>query len=182
MNPHDVLMPEQSASIVISHVTDGLQRAEKAKLPQVIKDLIAQHHGKSRTRYFYNMACKQSPTGTVDPAPYTYPGPNPQSKEAAILMMADACEAAVKSLAVADEKNITDMVNKIVDSQVTSGVFNESPISFKDITIVKESLIKRLLTFYHTRVSYPEDVRPEAPADDEVETVDTEIESAEQES
>lgn len=182
VNPHDVLMPEQSASIVISHVTDGLQRAEKAKLPQVIKDLIAQHHGKSRTRYFYNMACKQSPTGTVDPGPYTYPGPNPQSKEAAILMMADACEAAVKSLAVADEKNITDMVNKIVDSQVGSGVFNESPISFKDITIVKESLIKRLLTFYHTRVSYPEDVRPEAPADGEVETVDTEIESAEQES
>ncbi len=165
VNPHDVLMPEQSAGIVISHVTDGLQRAEKAKLPEVIKDLIAQHHGKSRTRYFYNMACKQSPTGSVDPSPYTYPGPNPQSKEAAILMMADACEAAVKSLAVPNEKNITDMVNKIVSSQVSDGLFSESPISFKDVATVKESLIKRLLTFYHTRVSYPEDVRPEPVAE-----------------
>ena len=95
-----------------------MERAEHANLPQVIKDLIAQHHGKGVTRYFYSMACKQSATGTVDPAPFTYPGPNPQSREAAILMMADACEAAVKSLPVPNEENITSMVNRIVDSQV----------------------------------------------------------------
>ncbi len=178
VNPHDVLQPEQSASIVISHVTDGLERAEHANLPQVIKDLIAQHHGKGVTRYFYSMACKQSATGTVDPAPFTYPGPNPQSREAAILMMADACEAAVKSLPVPSEENITSMVNRIVDSQVSNGLFNESPISFKDISTVKESLIKRLLTFYHTRVSYPEEVRPEEPqtadadAEQEIESSD----------
>ncbi len=161
VNPHDALMPEQSASIVISHVSDGLQRAEKANLPQVIKDMIAQHHGKGLTRYFYTMACKQSATGNVDAAPYTYPGPNPQSREAAILMMADACEAAVKSLSGPNEENITNMVNKIVESQVLSGMFNESPISFKDIAVVKESLIRRLLTFYHTRVSYPDEIRPD---------------------
>jgi len=159
VNPHDALMPEQSASIVISHVPDGLERAEKAGLPQVIKDLIAQHHGKGITRYFYSMACKQSPDGNVDPAPFTYPGPNPQSREAVILMMADACEAATKSLSVPNEENITNIVNKIIDSQVSSGLFNESPMSFSDISVVKESLIKRLLTFYHTRVSYPDDVQ-----------------------
>jgi hypothetical protein len=179
VNPHDVLQPEQSASIVISHVTDGLERAERANLPQVIKDLIAQHHGKGVTRYFYAMACKASESGTVDPAPFTYPGPNPRSREAAILMMADASEAAVKSLPVPSEENITNMVNRIVDSQVSSGLFNESPISFKDISTVKESLIKRLLTFYHTRVSYPDEVRPEESQDAEV-SADENITAAEE--
>lgn len=169
VNPHDVLQPDQSASIVISHVTDGLQIAEKANLPQVIKDLIAQHHGKSKTRYFYNKALKQSATGNIDTAPYTYPGPNPQTREASILMMADACEAAAKSLTIPDEENITNIVNKIIDSQVSEGLFNESPISFKEINEVKECLIKRLLTFYHTRVSYPDDVKTDdtQPVDDE---------------
>ena len=161
VNPHDVLQPQQSAGIVISHVTDGIKRADKAGLPQVIQDLIAQHHGKGRTRYFYSMALKQSATGNVDPAPYTYPGPNPQTKEAAILMMADSCEAATKSLTVPNEENITNLVTKIIDSQVADGMFSESPISFKDITDVKLCLIKRLLTFYHTRVSYPDDVKVE---------------------
>ena len=159
VNPHDVLTPEQSAMIVISHVTDGLKMADKANLPQVIKDMIAQHHGKGVTRYFYNMACKRSDDGKVDAAPFTYPGPNPQTKEAAILMMADACEAAVKSLAVPNEENIAGMVGKIIDSQQAAGMFSESPIGFKDINVVKETLIKRLLTFYHTRVSYPDDVK-----------------------
>jgi len=167
INPHDVLQPDQSAGIVISHVNDGLKRAEKANLPQVIKDLIVQHHGKSKTRYFYNKALKQSESGEVDVEKYTYPGPNPQSKEAAILMMADACEAATKSLSEPTEENITNLVSKIIDGQVKDGLFNDSPISFKDVGVVKETLIKRLLTFYHTRVSYPEDVKVEetAPAE-----------------
>lgn len=165
VNPHDVLKPAQSAAIVISHVTDGLKRAEKAKLPQVIKDLISQHHGTSKTRYFYNKALRQSATGNVQADAFTYPGPNPQTREAAILMMADACEAGTKSLASPDEESITDMVNKIVESQVADGMFNDSPISYKDIKEVKQSLIKRLLTFYHTRVSYPEDVKPSIMVD-----------------
>ncbi len=160
VNPHDVLKPEQSAAIVISHVADGLRRAEKAKLPQVIKDLIVQHHGTSKTRYFYNKALRQSATGNVPAEPYTYPGPNPSTREAAILMMADACEAATKSMSNPDEQGITEMVEKIVDSQVADGMFNEAPISFKEISEVKKCLIKRLLTFYHTRVSYPDDVKP----------------------
>lgn len=160
VNPHDVLKPEQSAAIVISHITDGLRRAEKAKLPQVIKDLIAQHHGTGKTRYFYNKALRQSATGNVPVEAYTYPGPNPTTREAAILMMADACEAATKSLERPDEKSITEMVEKIVAGQVADGMFHDAPISYKEITEVKKSLIKRLLTFYHTRVSYPDDVKP----------------------
>lgn len=167
VNPHDVLKPDQSAAIVISHVSDGLKRAEKAKLPQVIKDLIAQHHGKGKTRYFYNKALRQSATGNVPAEKYTYPGPNPKSREAAILMMADACEAATKSLSTPDESSITEMVNKIVESQVADGMFNESPISYMEINEVKKSLIKRLLTFYHARVSYPEDVKPSITVDSE---------------
>ncbi|MBR5117553.1 MAG: HDIG domain-containing protein [Muribaculaceae bacterium] len=165
VNPHDVLKPDQSASIVISHVTDGLRRAEKAKLPEVIKDLIAQHHGTSKTRYFYNKALRQSATGNVPTEPYTYPGPNPTTREAAILMMADACEAATKSLSDPNEQNITEMVEKIVESQVADGMFYDAPISYKEITEVKKCLIKRLLTFYHTRVSYPEDVKPTVSSD-----------------
>ena len=165
VNPHDVLKPEQSAAIVISHVTDGLRRAEKAKLPQVIKDLIAQHHGTGKTRYFYNKALRQSATGNVPVEPFTYPGPNPSTREAAILMMADACEAATKSLERPDEKSITEMVEKIVAGQVADGMFYDAPISYKEITEVKKSLIKRLLTFYHTRVSYPDDVKPDTSLD-----------------
>ena len=167
VNPHDVLKPEQSAAIVISHVTDGLKRAEKAKLPQVIKDLIAQHHGTSKTRYFYGKALRQSATGNVPAEPYTYPGPNPSTREAAILMMADACEAATKSLSRPDEQSITEMVEKIIESQLADGMFKDAPISFKDISEVKKCLIKRLLTFYHTRVSYPEDVKPAMALDAE---------------
>lgn len=180
VNPHDVLTPEQSAGIVISHVVDGLRRAEKAQLPQVIKDMIAQHHGKGKTKFFYGKALKQSATGKVDDAPYTYPGPNPQTREAAILMMADACEAAARSLAMPSEENITNLVNKIIDSQVADGLFGESPISFKDINIVKKCLIDRLLTFYHTRVSYPDEVINAANAENASDDTDVADTAAEQ--
>ena len=156
VNPHDALTPEQSAHIIIEHVTSGLHRADKARLPQVIKDLIAQHHGKGLVRYFYDKACKASPQGTVDPEPFTYPGPNPQTKEAAILMMADACEAAAKSLKEYSEPAISALVERIIDAQVTEGKFRESPISFKDVETTKAVFVKRLCAFYHTRISYPE--------------------------
>ena len=115
-NPHDHLVrPEDSAKIVIDHVANGLKLAEEADLPKVIKDLIAQHHGKGVTRYFYYKARESRPDEDVDPAPFSYPGPNPQTKEAAILMMADACEAATKSLSDHSEEAIAAMVNKIID-------------------------------------------------------------------
>lgn len=161
VNPHDNLTPEQSASILINHVKDGLRLAEKANLPKVVKDMIAQHHGKGVTRYFLSMARKNAVDNEqFDTTPFTYPGPNPQTREAAIIMMADACEAAAKSLESPDEQKLTSMVNKIIDNQIAEGLLNESPISFKDIMIVKSTLIERLKTFYHLRVSYPDEVKP----------------------
>ena len=160
-NPHDHLMrPQDSAKIVIDHVHNGLKIAEDANLPKVIKDLIAQHHGKGVTRYFYYKAREASPDQDVDKTPFTYPGPNPQTKEAAILMMADACEAATKSLNDHSEEAIAAMVNRIIDGQVTDGLLREAPISFRDVETVKSLFIERLRTAYHARVAYPSDVKP----------------------
>ena len=157
VNPHDALTPEQSAHIIIEHVTNGLRRAEKARLPEMIRDLIAQHHGKGTVKYFYNKACQAAPEGTtVDPAPFTYPGPNPRSKEAAILMMADACEAAAKSLKAYNETTIAELVDRIVGTQMADGLFRDAPISFRDVETVKKVFIERLCAFYHTRISYPD--------------------------
>ena len=158
VNPHDALTPMQSAQIVINHVPDGLKRASKAKLPKAICDFIAQHHGKGTTKYFYTMACKANPEGEVDPGPYTYPGPNPQSKETAIVMMADACEAATRSLKEPDEATITAIVDRIVSSQLKDGLLNEAPITLREISIVKQAFINRLRSMYHQRIEYPDDV------------------------
>lgn len=158
VNPHDALTPMQSAQIVINHVPDGLKRASKAKLPKAICDFIAQHHGKGTTKYFYTMACKANPDGEVDPAPYTYPGPNPQSKETAIVMMADACEAATRSLKEPEEATITAIVDRIVSSQLKDGLLNEAPITLREISIVKQAFINRLRSMYHQRIEYPDDV------------------------
>ena len=158
-NPHDHLVrPEDSAKIVIDHVANGLKLADDADLPKVIKDLIAQHHGKGITRYFYYKAREARPDQEVDKAPFSYPGPNPQTKEAAILMMADACEAAAKSLKDHSEEAIAAMVNKIIDTQVAEGLLREAPISFRDVETVKALFVERLRTAYHMRVSYPSDV------------------------
>lgn len=160
VNPHDTLTYTQSARIVINHVADGIKRAEKAKLPQVIRDFIAQHHGKGKARYFYTLACKANGNQPVDPAPFTYPGPNPQTKEAAIMMMADACEAATRSLKEPDEKAIAAIVEKVINGQIVEGLLDEAPISFKDVGIIKRTFIERLRTFYHLRIAYPDDVVP----------------------
>ena len=160
-NPHDHLVrPEDSAKIVIGHVSNGIKLAEEADLPKVIKDLILQHHGKGVTRYFYYKAKEANPDVEIDRTPFTYPGPNPQTKEAAILMMADACEAATKSMSDHSEEAIAAMVNKIIDSQIAEGLLREAPISFRDVESIKRLFVERLRTAYHARVSYPGDIKP----------------------
>ena len=160
VNPHDALSPIQSARIIIGHVTDGLKLAEKGNLPSVIRDMISQHHGKGVARYFYTTYCNEHPDENVDPAPFTYPGPNPQSKEASILMMADVVEAASRSLPDQSAEKLEAMVNKLIDGQVASGMHNDSPLSFRDITTIKQSFIKSLKTMYHTRIAYPDAKKP----------------------
>lgn len=156
VNPHAGLDPATSAKKIISHVTSGLSIASKEKLPQVIKNFITEHHGKGVTKYFYNTAVNESPDGVVDRNDYQYPGPNPQSKETTILMMADAVEAASRSLKDYSPQSINSLVDKIIDSQMDDGLYNDSPITFKDVNIVKDTFKKRLATIYHSRIEYPE--------------------------
>lgn len=156
INPHSGLNPETSAQKIISHVTSGLQIANRENLPEVIRHFISEHHGRSMARYFYNTAVNQSPDGNVDKAKFTYPGPNPQSKETAILMMADAVEAASRSLRDYSRESIEELVDRIIDNQQKEGLFRESPISFRDVETVKNTFKRRLATIYHSRVAYPE--------------------------
>ncbi len=167
VNPHDSLDPVQSAQIVINHVSDGMKRAAKYKLPKAICDFIEQHHGKGRTKYFYAMACKANPDVEIDPAPFTYAGPNPQSKETAIVMMADACEAATRSLKNPDEATISGIVNRVVASQLSDGLLDEAPINLREIAIVKQTFINRLRSMYHQRIEYPEEVTPHKGSEEE---------------
>lgn len=168
VNPHDGLSPKQSAQIIISHVKEGLKRAEKAGLPQSIRDFISEHHGAGQAKYFYYTYCKQHPDEVVDPEPFTYPGPNPRSRETSILMMADAVEAASRSLKDHTPQAIKDLVNKIIDGQIADGLHNDSPLSFRDISKIKEVFIRRLMTMYHSRIAYPDDPnkKRQAPAAD----------------
>lgn len=156
VNPHAGLDPTTSAKKIISHVTYGLGLAAKYKLPQVIRDFISQHHGKGITRYFYNTAVNENPDKTVDKSIFTYPGPNPTSKETTVMMMADAVEAASRSLKDYSPESINSLVDKIILSQESEGLYKDSPISFKDIETVKNTFKKRLATIYHGRVAYPE--------------------------
>lgn len=155
VNPHDQLSDLESAQIIISHVTEGLKLAEKFNLPGIIKDFISTHHGTGLTKYFYINYCNEHPDEQVDKEMFQYPGPNPFTREQAILMMADTVEAASRSLNEYTEENISTLTNKLIDSQVADGFFRECPITFRDIALAKSVLIERLKSIYHTRISYP---------------------------
>ena len=148
VNPHKNLSYE--------HVTDGLKLADKHNLPKVIKDFISTHHGRGKTKFFYISWKNEHPDEEPNEELFTYPGPNPFSKETAILMMADAVEAASRSLPEYTEETISNLVDKIIDSQVAEGYFKECPITFKDIATIKTVFKEKLKIAYHTRISYPE--------------------------
>lgn len=160
VNPHDTISEERSAQIIINHVTDGLRLAEKYHLPQVIKEFIRTHHGTGLVKYFYIQYCNKHVGETVDEEAFRYPGPNPQTREQAVVMMCDSVEAASRSLKEYTEESITQLVNRIVDSQLAEGHFKECPITFRDIADAKRTLIDSLKTIYHTRISYPEIKKP----------------------
>ena len=155
INPHDDLSYEESASIIISHVINGVEMAKKHKLPEQIIDFIRTHHGTSKTQYFLRMFAADNPDFDINDAIFQYPGPIPFTKETAILMMADSVEAASRSLKKYNLETITNLVNSILDAQVNENQFNNTDITFKDITIVKRLFIKKLMNIYHVRVEYP---------------------------
>ncbi len=156
VNPHDGLSEERSAQIIISHVTEGLRLAEKYHLPRVIREFIATHHGVSRTKYFYIQWKNKHEGQEPDPKLFTYPGPNPFTREQAILMMCDAVEASSRSLKEFTEESLRELVDRIVDGQVGEGYFRECPLTFRDISEAKRVLVESLKTIYHTRIAYPE--------------------------
>lgn len=156
VNPHDTLSYQESARIIISHVTEGVKLAERENLPTIIRDFIVTHHGTGITKFFYIKYKNEHPEEEVDPAPFTYPGPNPFTREQAILMIADGVEAASRSLPEYTEESISTLVNRMIDQDVTDGYFKECPITFRDLAIAKLVLIERLKAIYHTRISYPE--------------------------
>ena len=155
-SPHKYLTPLKSAQVIIAHVTKGVELADKHNLPQAIRRFILTHHGHGKAKYFYVTYRNQHPDEPVDEAPFTYPGPNPSSKEEAILMMCDSTEAASRSLPEYTEESITQLVDRIIDGQVAEGYFSESDITFRDIAMAKAVLKEKLKTIYHTRITYPE--------------------------
>ena len=155
-NPHDRLRPYQSAKIITSHVTYGSRLAREIGLPRKLADFIPQHHGTRTLHYFLRKAQAQAkPNETVDETDFRYPGPKPQFKEAAIMMLADSCEAAARSLARPDPENIRSIVVKIVDAIISDGQLDECDITLQELTTIREAMISALTAIYHARIDYP---------------------------
>ncbi len=161
-NPHKHLTPIKSAEVIKAHITNGLILADKYHLPEIIKRFISTHHGLGKAKFFYITYKNEHPDEEIDEQLFTYPGPNPGTKEEAILMMADSVEAASRSLKEYTEESISILVDKVIDGQVSEGYFNDCDITFKEIATAKSVFKERLKIVYHTRISYPElNVKPQ---------------------
>lgn len=156
MNPHVGLSYKESARIIINHVEEGVKIAHKYNLPQQIIDFIVTHHGAGKAKFFYNSYKNEHPDDEIDESAFMYPGPNPFSKETAILMMADTVEAASRSLPEYTETSISDLVERLINIQLEDGLFKNAPITFKDIEQAKSIFKEKLMTIYHARITYPE--------------------------
>ena len=156
VNPLNKMDRKAAAQIIINHVTEGLKLADKYNLPTEIKDFITTHHGLGKTKYFYISYKNEHPKEKIDESVFSYAGPNPFTREQAILMMADTVEAASRSLTEYTEENISNLVNTLIDGQVSDGFYTDCPITFHDINVAKQVLTERLKVIYHTRISYPE--------------------------
>ena len=156
VNPLNKMDRKAAAQIIINHVTEGLKLADKYNLPTEIKDFIMTHHGLGKTKYFYISYKNEHPKEKIDESVFSYAGPNPFTREQAILMMADTVEAASRSLTEYTEENISNLVNTLIDGQVSDGFYTDCPITFHDINVAKQVLTERLKVIYHTRISYPE--------------------------
>ncbi|TLX74093.1 HDIG domain-containing protein [Labilibacter sediminis] len=155
INPHSSMELEESAKLVISHIEDGVKIARKHKLPEKIIDFISTHQGTTKTKYFYNTFVNNFPDQKPNMKSFTYPGPTPFTKETALLMMADSIEAASRSLKEYTDSAIDKLVENIINDQIKDGQFFNAPITFRELTEVKEVFKIKLKNIYHARVSYP---------------------------
>jgi len=156
MNPHDNLDHIKSAEIIIDHVTYGIQLARKYKLPEVLISFIATHHGTSQANYFYRMYQNENPGKEIDNKLFTYPGPLPQNKETAIVMLIDGIEAASRSLKDKSFDAIRVLIETMVEQKIRSNQLINSDLTFKDISILKSTLLEKLVNIYHARIEYPQ--------------------------
>src|SRR5215813_111342 len=168
-NPHDRLKPIQSAKIITSHVTYGLRLAKEVGLPKRIADFIPQHHGTRSLHFFLRKAEAQANGAKINEADFRYPGPKPQFKEAAILMLVDSAEAAARSLAYPNQENIRAIVSRIFDAVLSDGQLDESNLTLRELSTVREAIINSLLTIYNPRIGYP-GFNAALPAEEEVKT------------
>jgi cyclic-di-AMP phosphodiesterase PgpH len=154
-NPHDRLDPAMSAAIVRAHVIEGMRMADQAKLPDIVKDFIPEHHGTQPIGFFYEQAKKQNPEAELDVADFSYAGPAPRSRETAIVMLADSVESATKALQDPTEERIRALVDRIVESKIDQGQFDETPLTLAEIATIKRHFVSVLSGMYHHRVDYP---------------------------
>lgn len=161
-NPHDKLKPSTSASIVRSHVLEGVRLAEEAGVPANVRAFIVEHHGTQRISFFYDQAVKQNPDADLDPASFSYPGPRPRSKETAVLMLADSVESAARVLQDPTADRIRGLVDRIVNTKIEAGQLEDTPLTFHDIRLIKAEFVAALSSKYHQRIDYPP--RPETAA------------------
>jgi len=156
VNPHDRLDPEMSAQILIGHVEDGLELAKRYHLPYRVRAFIPEHHGTNWVSFLYNKALELSnDPSTVDPDDFRHHGPRPQSKETALVMLADGCEAAVRSARPGSREEVAEIVNRIIDLRVQDGQLSESGLTLRDLEIIRETFISSLKGVFHPRIKYP---------------------------
>lgn len=155
-DPHENLSFEESARIITEHVPEGVKLAGKHNLPQALIKFIKTHHGVGKAKFFYNSFRNQFPDAEIDEEAFTYAGDNPDTKETSILMMADSVEAASRSLKEYTEESIRQLVNRIIDTQIADGLLKEAPLTFRNISDIKNVFVDRLLSVYHSRIVYPE--------------------------
>jgi hypothetical protein len=157
INPHDKMNYQKSAEIIIDHVKKGVKMAKKHKLPLSLVEFIATHHGTTKAQYFYLKHQEENPDKKVDDGSFIYPGPLPRSKEAAVVMIVDGIEAASRSLKEKTKENIQELVNNMVDQKIKNKQLEESDLTFRDIKIIKETLLNKLMNIYHVRIEYPKE-------------------------
>jgi putative nucleotidyltransferase with HDIG domain len=162
VNVHERLDPRTSAQIVIAHVTDGLELAKKYGLPQPLRDFIAQHHGNRLASFFYQQALKEAGGRPVDEADFRYPGPKPQTRETAIMMLADSVEAAVRAAWPQTAEDIDRVVRKIINDRLVLGDLDECDLTLRDLDQIRLAFVNILQGVYHSRLEYPEEIRPQA--------------------
>ena len=157
MNPHDRLDNLKSAEVIIDHVRNGVKMAQKHKLPAPLIEFIATHHGTTKAKYFYLKYQQENPDKKIDEKAFIYPGPLPKSKEAAVVMLVDGIEAAARSLPEKTYDNFQELIGKMVDQKINDKQLDHSDLTFKDINVIKETLLTKLINIYHIRIEYPKE-------------------------